>query len=168
MLRSLPRILTLALLLLPLGLTQAAAQQDEKRAFADQLTSLSNFMLKSAAVAAVRGQEQSVKTFAETVTEEMRQKFGRALVEAIEQEGLDPSPELSQEYQNKLQALENAVQIQFDNAYFSSQVLALESIIELMTEYQETAHEGALKTFAAMHVGGMRTLYIRAQEFSVP
>jgi putative membrane protein len=156
------------LLLLPLGVTQAASQQDEKRAFAERLTSLSNFVLKSAEVAASRGQEQSVKSFAETVRTEMQQRFGVELVEAIEQEGLDPSPELSQEYQNKLQALGNAAQNQFDNAYFSAQVLALESMIELMANYQETAGEGALKTFAGMHVGGLRTLYIRAQEFSAP
>ncbi|MCJ8517682.1 putative membrane protein [Pseudorhizobium tarimense] len=168
MLRSIPTITMLALLLLPLGLTQAHAQLDEKRFFADRLTSLSNFVLKSAEVAAVRGEEQSVKSFAETVTNEMRQGFGVELVEAIEQEGLDPSPELSQEFANKLQALDNALQNQFDNAYFSAQVLALESMIQLMMDYRENGPEGSLKTFATNHIGGMRTFYIRAQQFSVP
>ena len=110
MYRSLPGILILVLLFLPADLAPAFAQQDEKRMFADRLTSLSNFVLKSAEVAASRGQEEFVKTFAQTVTDQMRQGFGVELVEAIRQEGLDPSPELSQEYQNKLQALETATE----------------------------------------------------------
>ena len=168
MYRSIPGILILVLLFLPAGLAPAFAQQDEKRMFADRLTSLSNFVLKSAEVAASRGQEEFVKTFAQTVTDQMRQGFGVELVDAVREEGLDPSPELSQEYQNKLQALETAAEEQFSNAYFSAQVLALESMIQLIEEYQQTGQDGALKAFAANHLGGLRTLYIRAQEFSVP
>ncbi len=75
---------------------------------------------------------------------------------------------MAQEYREKLEALQTAQEDQFDNAYFSAQVVALESMIQVMEGYGQDGPAGALKTFAANQIGGLRTLYIRAQQFSVP
>jgi putative membrane protein len=167
MFRSMSRILVLALLSIVVAAPQLLAQQHEKKVFADQLTGLGNFLLQSAELARSRGQEESVRSFAETIFQ-TQQPFMATLQESVDQEGLQASPELSQEYQAKLQALQTAEQNQFDNAYFSAQVVALESMIQLMQGYQEGGEAGALKTFAANQIGGLRTLYVRAEEFSVP
>src|SRR5690606_17668322 len=125
MVRSACRILMLALLLLPLGAVQAAAQEDVKQAFSGRLASLSDFLVKSAELAMARGQEQSVRAFAETVTES-QQRFATELNEALVADGVDPAADVSEEDRTTLQALETAIQNQFDNAYFSAQVIALE------------------------------------------
>ena len=106
-------------------------------------------------------------SFAETISG-IQQNFEADLLQAIEQEGLAPSPDVAPEYQEKLQALQTAQEDHFDNAYFSAQVVALESMIQLMEGYGQDGPAGALKAFAANHIGGLRTLYIRAQQFSVP
>ncbi|MFN7104700.1 MAG: DUF4142 domain-containing protein, partial [Pseudorhizobium sp.] len=83
-------------------------------------------------------------------------------------DGVDPAADVSEEDRTTLQALETAIQNQFDNAYFSAQVIALEEMIQLLTDYAETGPQGALKTFATNQIGGARTLYLRAQDLSVP
>ena len=165
MFRLLYRVLVLALLL-PLA-SQVFAQQNDKQMFADGMTSLSSFLLQSAELATSRGREESVTSFAETITS-MHQNFGADLLKAVEEEGLTSSRDMSQEYQEKLQALQTAQEDQFANAYFSAQVVALESMIRLMEGYGQDGPAGALKTFATNQIGGLRTLYIRAQQFSVP
>jgi predicted outer membrane protein len=131
------------------------------------LASLSHFLVESAELALSRGQEQSVRAFAETVTASQR-RFATELDEALVEEGLDAKPDLSEQDRNALQALETAIPNQFDNAYFSAQVIALESMIQMMTGYAETGPQGALKTFATNQIGGTRTLYLRADDLSVP
>jgi putative membrane protein len=150
----------LALLLVPLGAVQSAAQEDARQSFSGRLASLSHFLVESAELALSRGQEESV-------TENQR-RFVAELREALVEEGVDPAADLSEQDRNTLQALETAIQNQFDNAYFSAQVIALESMIQLMKDYGETGPEGSLKTFATNHIGGTRTLYLRAQDLSVP
>lgn len=157
----------LALLLLPLGALQAAAQEDGRRFFAERLASLSHFLVESADLALSRGQEESVRAFAESVIEHQR-RFVAELKEALVEEGVEPTADLSEQDRNTLQALETATQSQFDNAYFSAQVIPLEDMIQLMMDYRETGPEGSLKTFATNHIGGTRTLYLRAQDLSVP
>lgn len=167
MLKTFSRVSLLAVLLLPLAALQVHAQQNDRRSFADQMTSLSNFLLQAAEFAGSKSQEERVGNFAGTVLG-LRDNFATDLRDAVTREGLEPSPELSPEYQAKLQALQTAEPGQFGNAYFSGQVLALESMIQLMEGYQQTAQAGALKTFATNQIGGLRTLYVRAQEFSEP
>lgn len=167
MVKSASRILMLAILLLPLSALQSAAQEDLRQSFSGRLASLSHFLVESAELALSRGQEQSVRAFAETVIENQRRSVAE-LKEALVEEGVDPTADLSEQDRNTLQALETAIPNQFDNAYFSAQVIALESMIQLMKDYGETGPEGSLKTFATNHIGGTRTLYLRAQDLSVP
>ena len=97
---------------------------------------------------------------------DFHQRLGDEFTEAIKAEGLQPATELDDQYAKKLAALKTATDDQFDLAYLSSHVTALESMIELLQQYQKKDEPGSMTTFAANHIGGLRTNYTKAQALS--
>lgn len=164
MLRSIVRILLLVLTL-PFGSSDAIAQQDEKGNFANRSSIINSFVLQSSQLAMTRAREEVNRAYASEAID-LHQKIGDDLTEAIKAEGLQPVTELDDQYGEKLAALKTATDDQFDLAYLSSHVTALESMIELLQQHQKKDEPGSLATFAANHIGGLRTNYAKAQALS--
>jgi putative membrane protein len=138
----------------------AIAQQDQKQEFAQQAARSNSFEIQAAMLAIERGKDEPAKQFARDMVRD-HTKAQADLESAAKNEGMRINPELGDENMKKLAALKAASDVDFDQAYLSTQITAHEDAVALFTAFAKDGPNGPIKNFATSTIGTLRTHTIR-------
>lgn len=136
------------------------AQDGAKSSFAQMAANSNRFEVEAARIALEKGRDQSAKDFAKDMLHD-HTKSMEDLEQAAKNEGIALPSALDAEHMTKLEALNQAAESDFDQAYLSTQVAAHEDTVRLFMTYSQDGPDGALKNYATQSVGTLRTHNIR-------
>jgi putative membrane protein len=161
-----PKNTLMIALMLALAQSPASAQQGPSlQMFAKEASISNTFELRAAELAVKRAKDPRVVSFAKDMLSDHRRASGD-LVEAAKTDGIPVSAELDERRKKQLDALLSATDADFDQAYFSTQVIAHEEAVALFDAFGKSGNAGALKTFAQKTIGTLRMHDVRVHDLT--